>query len=91
MYLLIEGDDPTTYKMVNYDLCSVLTRKMGENEWELIGIVADLPAGEDEIRIALFETADDAYKALRELFDAITSEIEFWDVVEYKKKIEMPF
>lgn len=90
MYLLIEGEKPSTHEIVKCDLERAMTRINGQ-EWELIGIELDSIGGEKEIKIAIFETKDEAYKALRQLFDAITSGSEEWDVVQFKNKVDIPF
>lgn len=87
MYILIESsDEQFTYKMVCVDINEAAVRKGGENTWELIGISED----SSEQKIAIFNSKFDAYNALQELFEVITSGGESWDAVEFKKNIEKP-
>ena len=86
MYILIEADAPFSYKMVKYEIDEAAIRKVEEDTWELIGIC---PSGNEQ-KIATFIREDDAYKALQELFEVITSGGESWDAVEFKKGVEKP-
>lgn len=87
MYLLIEGDQPKTHKVIYCPLHSAETKHIKEDNseyWKLIGITEK----DDDICIAKFATEDHAYKALSQLFNHITNDAEQWDVVEYKQYLE---
>lgn len=86
MYILIESDEQFTYKMVCVDINEAAVREDDENTWELIGISKD----SIEQTIAIFTNKHDAYKALQELFEVITTGGESWDAVEFKKNIQKP-
>ena len=85
MYLLIEGKEPSTYEMVECEIAKAITRVSGD-QWELVGIGPD----DSEISIAKFDTGQDAYKALRQLFDQISEGAEVWDVIEFKEYLKSP-